>query len=217
MTSLIDLLQVSRTLAGHPVLEGVSASLEPEGGLVSLIGAPGSGKSLLAAIALGHVPPDAGEVTLDGGPPPVGGPAPGQVGWVPTRVPDPGARVEAFHAAVRRAAPTWDEGLWRVALGDLDGSRSARDLGRVDRARLALAAAVAPRPPLVWCDDPARELEGPGREAFADAFGKVLERLDATVVVAARSRDASLARGHAVRHRWRLVDGRLQVQAGEDA
>jgi ABC-type Fe3+/spermidine/putrescine transport system ATPase subunit len=53
------------TLQGTPVLRDVSFD-EPDGALVSLLGASGAGKSTTLKVIAGILAPDSGEVTIDG-------------------------------------------------------------------------------------------------------------------------------------------------------
>jgi len=63
----IELRGVSAGSAGRPVLQGIDLDL-PAGCLAAVVGRSGSGKSLLAALAVRLVDPDEGEVLLDGVP-----------------------------------------------------------------------------------------------------------------------------------------------------
>ncbi|HEV2061814.1 MAG TPA: ABC transporter ATP-binding protein [Solirubrobacteraceae bacterium] len=61
----IELHGVGASVDGRPVLAGIDLVV-PAGALVAIVGASGSGKSLLAALAGRLVDPDEGEVLLDG-------------------------------------------------------------------------------------------------------------------------------------------------------
>ena len=221
MPALIDLLhtgrQRTRSAAPNPGtdparsrqadLVDLHLALQERAGCVSLVGAPGSGKTLLARVVLGWVPPSEGQIQFQGEPLPAGGLGPGQVGWVPTRTPEFGTRLSALHARARQAAPSWDEGIWRVACGDLELRRPGGACNAAERARVALGVACSSRPPLIWLDDPTRDLLAEERAEFDDVLRRVIERLDTTIVIAGRA-DFVSAQQH-----WRLDAGRLTVEA----
>jgi urea transport system ATP-binding protein len=216
MPALIDLLHIARPGLGTPSaqaagskaagLQDVNVTLPERAGCVSLIGAPGSGKTLLAQVALGWVPASEGEVRFLDRPLPKGGLGPGQIGWVPTHAPAFGMRLSALHACARAIAPTWDEGIWRVACGDLPLRCPGGDLSAADRARVALGVACSARPPLIWLDDPTRDLLAEERKEFDGVLARVIDRLDSTLIIAGRA-DFVAAEGH-----WRLDAGRLSVE-----
>jgi iron complex transport system ATP-binding protein len=62
---MIQVSNVSLTRSGAPVLDAVSADI-PANGLVAIIGPNGAGKSTLLHVLAGLLPPDTGQVTIDG-------------------------------------------------------------------------------------------------------------------------------------------------------
>lgn len=62
---MIQVLNVSLTRSGAPVLDTVSADI-PANGLVAIIGPNGAGKSTLLHVLAGLLRPDTGQVTIDG-------------------------------------------------------------------------------------------------------------------------------------------------------
>lgn len=62
---MIQVSNVSLTRSGAPVLDTVSADI-PANGLVAIIGPNGAGKSTLLHVLAGLLPPDTGQVTIDG-------------------------------------------------------------------------------------------------------------------------------------------------------
>lgn len=63
--TVVQLTDVSKSYQGYPVLKNASLALE-EGRIYGLVGANGSGKSVLMKIIAGLVPPDSGQVTVFG-------------------------------------------------------------------------------------------------------------------------------------------------------
>jgi ABC-2 type transport system ATP-binding protein len=65
MSVCIEVKNVSKQFAGQPVLEGVSLTVE-RGTTVGLVGANGSGESVLFKTVCGIIKPDKGSVFIDG-------------------------------------------------------------------------------------------------------------------------------------------------------
>lgn len=174
MSSLLQLQGLSKSFGDRQVLQKLAWKLPPAGpGLHALVARPGQGKSVLARILQGVLPAD-GDVQL-----------PATFGFAATEPDFAGASVDGWLAA-GRAASTWDEGIARVVLGDTPLAGRGGRLGRLERARLALALAVAPRPAVVWLDDPARELDEAQAAEYRDLVRKALDRHDGAYVLATR-------------------------------
>ena len=62
---MIQVSNISLTRSGAPVLDAVSSDI-PANGLVAIIGPNGAGKSTLLHVLAGLLPPDTGQVTIDG-------------------------------------------------------------------------------------------------------------------------------------------------------
>ncbi len=65
MSTCIEIKNVSKQFSGQPILEEVSLTVE-RGKTIGLVGANGSGKSVLFKIICGMVKPDKGSVVIDG-------------------------------------------------------------------------------------------------------------------------------------------------------
>jgi polar amino acid transport system ATP-binding protein len=61
----LEIVDLTASYGAHTVLEGVNLSVE-KGEIVSLIGPSGSGKSTLLRVLMGLLPPERGNVRLDG-------------------------------------------------------------------------------------------------------------------------------------------------------
>ncbi len=67
MSTIISLERVSKSFSQHHILTDVSLAVE-EGTTVGIVGANGSGKSVLFKVACGFVSPDSGRVSVRGRP-----------------------------------------------------------------------------------------------------------------------------------------------------
>jgi ABC-type multidrug transport system ATPase subunit len=179
MCLLLQLQGLSKSFGDRQVLHQLEWELPRGRGLHALLAGPGQGKSVLARILEGMLPA-VGDVRVNGAPP-----GPGALGYVATEPDFGGARVETWLAAARRAG-SWDEGIARVVLGDTPAGCAGGRLDRLERARLALALAVAPRPALVWLDDPGRTLGDAERATYVQLVQKALDRHDGGFVLATR-------------------------------
>jgi ABC-2 type transport system ATP-binding protein len=162
--SVIELSGLVKRYRGVAVLDGIDWRVE-RGGVHHLRGAAGAGKTTLARVLLGLVPPDAGlALVLGHDARRLPGPVRRRLGWSPERpgLP-PRASVGRLLSATGRPAPDW--------LG-LDGARRAGTLTAFERRRLELALALATDPELVL-------LDGLDHGLAAAELDELLERCDA--------------------------------------
>ncbi|GEK98730.1 ABC transporter ATP-binding protein [Acidomonas methanolica] len=165
---VIDGVSLSR--GGVRIVEGVSLTVAP-GEVVGLIGPNGAGKTSLLSLAAGLAVPDSGQVLFEGTeigpagaawrarrlawvpqfpvePPPMGVRAVAALGRLPH---GQSGRAAEVHPAVTRAL----EVTGMAALAD----RSAGRLSGGERARLALARALAVDAPVLLADEPVAALD----------------------------------------------------------
>ena len=203
----LRLTDVSVTLAGRPVLRGVSLHVAP-GEVVALEGASGAGKTTLVRAAAGLVPHG------------------GQVAAAGTAV------VFQHHALARRltartnvlvgtlgrvgllrtALQAWPPAEMTLAERCLDrvglaafGARRTDTLSGGERQRVAVARALAQRAPVLLADEPVASLD-PDNAAAVLGLLRDLARRDGLAVLLCLHQP-ELARRFADR-RLRLVDGR---------
>lgn len=206
-------------LDGRTVLDGVSLALGP-GALVALVGPNGAGKSTLLRALAGLVPPEAGQVTLDGAPLATLAPRARarRVAWL-----EQGARA-AWGMTVREIA-----GLGRLPHGDAAAAPVAAALAavgldhmadrRIDRlsggeARRAMIARVlATAPEVLLLDEPCADLDPAQGFAVMRLLRREAEAGRAVVIVL---HDLALAARFA--DRMALLDaGRLVADGPPDA
>lgn len=208
--------------AGREVLHDVSFSIAP-GGIVSLVGRSGSGKSSLLHLAAGIVLPTAGRVVLDGV----------DLATCPERERTRlrGERVglvfQFFHllphlsVAENVALPGWVAGLDagevreravglldRVGLADRAGDAVAK-LSGGQMQRVAICRALLRSPRLILADEPTGSLDdATGREVM-DLLLEMARAENGTLLYVTHSRELAAAADST----WALRDGRLSTGA----
>lgn len=179
---------------GRPLLADLSFEVE-RGGRLAVVGPSGSGKTTLLRILAGLEAPEAGEVRLAG----VLASAAGEVLVPPHRrgigfafqqpLLWPHLRVGAnvafgIHGATRAEARSRvAELLDRCGLGGC-ASRFPDELSGGEAARVALARALAPRPPLLLLDEPFASVEADLRDRLAGVVREQQAATGATLVYA---------------------------------
>lgn len=130
----------------------------PTGSVTALLGPNGAGKSTLLQCAVGLLVPDAGRLRVLGTPVDALTPAlRTRIGYVAESQPLPGDLTLAeFERWLAPLYPRWDRAL-ADALRDrfaLDPSRRLRTFSRGQRMQAALLCALAPRPDVLFMDEP---------------------------------------------------------------
>jgi PrtD family type I secretion system ABC transporter len=198
---LLEVEKLSVAIKGQdkPILNNLNFTVRPGQGL-GVIGPTGAGKSTLARVLVGLVPPSAGSVRLDGA-------TADQrssedlgrvIGYLPQDVqlfdgtvaqniarfdenPDPNAIVEAatlsnVHELIMRLPQGYDTPL---------GENGAR-LSAGQRQRVALARALYGQPAMLVMDEPNSNLDADGEAALDRAIRASLQRGACVIVVAHR-------------------------------
>ncbi|MFB6173997.1 MAG: ABC transporter ATP-binding protein, partial [Halobacteriales archaeon] len=167
---MIDLREVTVSLGGTPVLDGVSTSVD-EGTFVGLVGPNGAGKTTLLRTINGYLSPDGGHVRIGGDP----------VGTLPTRevarrvatVPqgtslgfdfDVRSVVEmGRHARRSRLGGDDDREQVRAALERAEvaalADRPVSAISGGERQRVLIARALAQDAPVLLLDEPTASLD----------------------------------------------------------
>ena len=230
-TPKIKLTEVVKRFGDKTVLDGVNLSIEP-GESVAIIGGSGTGKSVTLKCILGLLRPDSGSVTVDGEE--VVGARARDIGRIRTKfgmlfqggalfdsMPvwrnvtfglTQGRMKDAAH--MRRVA---EENLERVGLGRDILNLRPNELSGGMQKRVALARAIAPRPEIIFFDEPTTGLDPIRADMINDLITSLVEDLGVTALtithdmVSARkiaNRVAMLYNGRIIWHgpRDRLYD-----------
>ncbi len=190
----IDLAEVSYGYPGgeHPALEGVSLELT-RGERVGIVGRTGAGKSTLAAVLLGLIAPDSGQLRVDGVPlseidPDDWNRRTAWIGQEPhlltgtvgenIRFMRSGLDDDAIERAALAAALGPELEQWSDGLGHHVGPSGIAISGG-QRQRVALARALAAGPDLLVLDEPTSALDVLAESAFRET----LRRLEEAIVI----------------------------------
>jgi phospholipid/cholesterol/gamma-HCH transport system ATP-binding protein len=214
---------VSFAFDDHVVLRDVSFSV-PQGGMTILLGASGSGKSVMLKLILGLLRPEAGAIFVHGER--IDRLAEselmrvrGDIGMLfqnsalfdsLTVAENVGYRLSEEtrlpEAEVRRRV---DEVLGFIGLGDY-GDRMPSDLSGGQRRRVAIARAMAAKPSLLLLDDPTTGLDPIIATTVNDEVVKLRDLEHVTsILVTHQIRDAA----YVARHEAVSVEGRIQIRA----
>ncbi len=230
-TPKIKLTEVVKRFGDNSVLDGVNLSVEP-GESVAIIGGSGTGKSVTLKCILGLLTPDSGSVTVDGEE--VVGARSREMSRIRTKfgmlfqggalfdsMPvwrnvtfglTQGRMTDAAH--MRRVA---EENLERVGLSRDILNLRPNELSGGMQKRVALARAIAPRPEIIFFDEPTTGLDPIRADMINDLITSLVEDLGVTALtithdmVSARkiaNRVAMLYNGRIIWHgpRDRLYD-----------
>ncbi len=198
------------------VLRGVSLAVMP-GETVALLGPSGSGKSSLLAVLAGLERAGGGSLSVAGqdfmglSEDALAAARRGRIGVVlqafhllPTMTALENVATPMELAGARDAAPAARAALEAVGLAHRVGHYPAQ-LSGGEQQRVAIARALAPRPALVFADEPTGNLDHANGEAVADLLFAQVSEVGATLLMV--THDEALARrcGRIVR----LEDGRI--------
>jgi ABC-2 type transport system ATP-binding protein len=181
----------------------------PERAVVGLAGPNGAGKSTLLGLAVGLLRPTEGRIRVLGGDPWRDPSTLEHVGYVPQDAPlYRSLTVRETLELARRTNRRWDGAFATELLTRVDSSARVGSLSAGDRARLALAIALAKRPALVLLDEPFARLDPLAGREFLQLLMDGVAETGATVVVASHVvADIERVCDHIVL----LVDGRVRL------
>jgi phospholipid/cholesterol/gamma-HCH transport system ATP-binding protein len=214
--------EVSFAFDDHVVLDKLSFSV-PRGSMRILLGASGSGKSIVLKLILGLIRPDSGHITVNGhridqmsehdlmG-------LRGDIGMLfqenalfdsLTVAENVGYRLyEETHQPLDEVHARVTEVLGFVGLGDYL-ERMPSELSGGQRRRVAIARAMASKPGLLLFDDPTTGLDPLTATSVDDEIVKLRDIEHVTsIVVTHQIRDAVYITGHEAR----LVGGQLDIR-----
>ena len=208
MEPTVDLRGVRRCYKDVVAVDCLDLQLYP-GRVYGLLGPNGSGKSTTLKMALGLSSPDAGTVSLFGGPPDVSRRQ--RVGLVPEQrsLPDRDRvaelirlmlRLRGFSGAeVGKRANHWIE---RMELGELRYRRVGQ-LSKGQAQKVQIAISLAHDPDLLVLDEPFTGLDPRHQSMISDVFQEAADR-GATVVLST----------HRLREAQALIDGVVMMSLG---
>jgi iron(III) transport system ATP-binding protein len=202
MTDALEIRGLEAGYGRNPVLRGVDLTVP--GGVTSILGSSGCGKTTLLRAVAGFVQPTGGSISV------AGAEVVGGRRTVPARqrgigyVPQEGAlfphltvaRNVAFglpRAARRDAAKLVTESLELVELDPVLAERYPHELSGGQQQRVALARALAPRPTLVLLDEPFSSLDASLREETGRAVVRALRAADAAAVLVTHDQGEALS------------------------
>jgi ABC-2 type transport system ATP-binding protein len=193
------------------VLAGVDLEVAP-GLVTALLGENGQGKTTLMKLALGVLAPDGGTITVAGFDP-LKQPRPlrEQVGFVPAQPDAYGwMTVRDLFRFLAPQYPTWDRAYADALVAQLriPEKTSFKAMSRGEGMKAMLAAALAPRPPLLLLDEPFAGLDPLVREEVLRGVIGELRAGERTVLLATHDLDvvARVADRVAI-----LADGRIRA------
>ncbi|HEX8322741.1 MAG TPA: ABC transporter ATP-binding protein [Tepidisphaeraceae bacterium] len=170
---VIETHALTRYFGRHCALDGVSLRV-PRGSVFALLGRNGSGKSTLIQILLNLLTPTRGTSSVFGEDSRRLSPATlARVGYAPENHPLPASlKVSDVHAFQRSYYRTWDDALFATVLDHfgLSPAQKIGHLSRGQRAGLAMALVMAPRPELLVMDDPSLGLDPVARRTLLEAM-----------------------------------------------
>jgi len=224
MTAVLEVANVSKRYGSGAdmltVLDAVSFSVAA-GASAAVVGPSGSGKSTLLGLLAGLDAPSAGSVRIEGRD--LAGMSSGELavfrgkrlGFIfqsfrllPGLSAEENVRVPLELAGVSAARATARAWLARVGLEARVKHRPAQ-LSGGEQQRVALARALAPRPALIFADEPTGNLDSRTGAAMADLLFDGAKELGATLVVVTHDRVLAERAGRIIA----LRDGRVESDA----
>jgi iron(III) transport system ATP-binding protein len=200
--------QITASYGSGAVLEGVDLVV-PDGTLTAILGASGSGKTTLLRVIMGFVVQDSGTVTVgttvvsDGAgihlPP-----EKRSVGYVAQEgalYPHLTVEQNVGFGLSRSERKLGERTLEVLELVELPASYASRRPGQLsggEQRRVALARALAPRPPLVLLDEPFSGLDAALRAETRDAVLQALAAQGTTAVLVTHDQAEALSMGREV-------------------
>lgn len=208
----IELIDVAKAFGPNMVLDGVNLGIEP-GESVAIIGQSGSGKSVMLKCILGLIQPDRGSILVDGE-------------EVAGRSPRDLERLRAKFGMLFQGSALFDSlPVWRNVTFGLTQGRS-RDTARMKKIaeqnlervglerqilnlrpselsggmqkRVALARAIAPRPEIIFFDEPTTGLDPIRADVINDLIVSLVEDLGVTALTITHDMASSRKIAHRV-------------------
>ena len=199
---MIRTRQLAYQYPGGPALRFDDIDV-PQGGVLLLRGASGSGKSTWLALAAGLLAPTAGDITVAGQPLSALGKVAGDawraktIGFLPQKLHLSSALTVHANLAIAQwaAGQAQDDGRIREALSALGvdelAARKPAQLSGGQAQRVALARAVLLQPKVILADEPTASLDDDAAAQALELLQATAKRYGATLVIA--THDARVA------------------------
>lgn len=202
MSNVLSLQQISKSIAGHPVLKNLSLDVADRE-FLAILGSSGSGKTTLLRLISGFDTPDAGVIQICdrkvfGGEKAVSAEE-RRVGFVPqdaslfphlTVAKNIEFGINKQPAAARAARV--DELLRLVDLAGFE-ERMPHQLSGGQRHRVALARALAPKPDLILLDEPFAALDAELRVRLREDVRNVIAKTGTTAILVTHDQEEALS------------------------
>jgi len=197
-------------------LDGLTLDV-PTGRVLGLLGRNGAGKTTTLRILMGVLAPDSGTLELLGQRTArVSVAQKQQIGYVAQEQHFyPWMTARDLGTFVGGMYPTWDDARFRTLLRslDVDPAKRSAELSGGTRTKLALALALAPRPPILLLDEPTAGLDPVARREFSDFVALDVRERGTTVVLSSHL----VAEVEQVAHRVAVVQaGRIRIEGSPD-
>ena len=224
---IIEVRGLAKAFGGKVVFDGLSLSIR-RGETVTILGASGSGKSVLLKTLIGLVEPDRGSILVDGQDiVPLSEAERAPVRRRVSMLFQGGALFDSLSVAANVAYPLQHQRRWSageaaarvaeclavVGLPDT-GDMMPAELSGGMKKRVALARAIAAEPDVILYDEPTTGLDPITTRRIDDLIRSVQERLGITSLVVTHD----LASAFLVSDRIAMLDGgRIRALEGVDA
>jgi ABC-type transporter Mla maintaining outer membrane lipid asymmetry ATPase subunit MlaF len=222
---IVELIGLHKAFGAHKVLTGIDLSI-PKGKVTVLIGASGSGKSVIMKHIIGIFRPDAGQVLISGED--ITRLSNTELVRVRTRFGmlfQGAALLDAMTAYENVAFPLWERGvrkrlirdrameiLERLHIADL-ADRFPAGISNGQRKRVGLARAIVTRPEIMIYDEPTTGQDPVMTRYVDDMIVEAQELFDITSIVVSHDMAPSFRIGHQI---CLLYQGEIRVAGTPD-
>jgi len=215
LNKMLELIDITKTYEGQPLLRGISFSVAP-GETVCLLGASGSGKSTILRIIAGLEEPEAGEVCWQGQ----------SLSGVPAHQRRFGLMFQdyalfphlsvfenvAFGLRIKGERSPEERVTAALSLVKMDGfaGRRVTELSGGEQQRVAMARALAPQPRLLMLDEPLGALDRALKESLLEELRRILRQTGIPAIYVTHDQEEAFTIADRI---LLLRDGQI-VQAG---
>lgn len=225
MVAMIELLRVAKTYPGAagPAIDDVSFSVG-KGELVAILGPSGCGKTTLLRLIAGFESPNAGVLSVGGGP------VAGEGFWIPPEERSVGMVFQEY-ALFPHLTVAQNVGFGLSRHGRRDRQRRVREILELvgletfarryphelsggQQQRVALARAVAPEPVVVLLDEPFSNLDPDLRGRMREEVQEILLKTKMSAILVTHDHEEAFAFAHRI---GVLMEGKLvQIDTPEE-